>query len=249
MSQSSKVLSYFDVLLRRSDVELLQGPHWLNDQCISFYFEYLRHDGFADPLPADVLLVGPEASYLLISIGAEAAPIVLDPLHFTRRILVLFVINDKEEVTQLVGGNHWSLAVYSRSTNILYHYDSLHGMNKRSVRRLLEAINGYLPHETSLVEQECPQQQNGYDCGVYVLAVAELLCKRYITAVKNQPQGDGKESYGSDFSTSIINISFDIDSIDAQSLSPDSLADFRQSMLMKVHQLVQKGAEAKHHIT
>lgn len=29
---SDKVLSYGDVLLRRSDVELLDGPEWLNDQ-------------------------------------------------------------------------------------------------------------------------------------------------------------------------------------------------------------------------
>lgn len=29
---NDKVLSYGDNLLRRGDVELLQGPHWLNDQ-------------------------------------------------------------------------------------------------------------------------------------------------------------------------------------------------------------------------
>ena len=29
---SDKVLNYGDVLLRRSDVELLDGPEWLNDQ-------------------------------------------------------------------------------------------------------------------------------------------------------------------------------------------------------------------------
>lgn len=27
-----KVLDYGDVLLREADVELLEGPHWLNDQ-------------------------------------------------------------------------------------------------------------------------------------------------------------------------------------------------------------------------
>ena len=27
-----KVLSYYDVLLRRGDVRLLEGPEWLNDQ-------------------------------------------------------------------------------------------------------------------------------------------------------------------------------------------------------------------------
>lgn len=32
MHPDDKVLSYGDVLIRRSDVELLTGPHWLNDQ-------------------------------------------------------------------------------------------------------------------------------------------------------------------------------------------------------------------------
>jgi hypothetical protein len=32
MHPDDKVLSLGDVLLRRSDVELLAGPHWLNDQ-------------------------------------------------------------------------------------------------------------------------------------------------------------------------------------------------------------------------
>lgn len=31
----ARVLSYHDVLLRKADVELLRGPHWLNDQ-VSF---------------------------------------------------------------------------------------------------------------------------------------------------------------------------------------------------------------------
>lgn len=28
----ARVLSYHDVLLRKGDVDLLRGPHWLNDQ-------------------------------------------------------------------------------------------------------------------------------------------------------------------------------------------------------------------------
>ena len=31
MAATDKVLSYGDVLLRRLDLELLEGPHWLND--------------------------------------------------------------------------------------------------------------------------------------------------------------------------------------------------------------------------
>lgn len=40
------VLSYHESLLRRSDVDLLRGPNWLNDTIISFYFEYLEIDRF-----------------------------------------------------------------------------------------------------------------------------------------------------------------------------------------------------------
>lgn len=33
------VLSFYDSLLRRSDVELLENCGWLNDRIIAFYFE------------------------------------------------------------------------------------------------------------------------------------------------------------------------------------------------------------------
>ena len=33
-TEDDKVLSYGDNLLRQSDVDLLNGPHWLNDQVL-----------------------------------------------------------------------------------------------------------------------------------------------------------------------------------------------------------------------
>jgi len=63
LNPDTKVLSYYDVLLRQSDLDLFTGPHWLNDQCIAFYFEYLIHEVY--PKSADVLLVPGATSYLL----------------------------------------------------------------------------------------------------------------------------------------------------------------------------------------
>ncbi|GLI60307.1 hypothetical protein VaNZ11_002423 [Volvox africanus] len=40
-----KVLDYHDVLLREQDISLLEGPHWLNDQVVAFFFEYLSREG------------------------------------------------------------------------------------------------------------------------------------------------------------------------------------------------------------
>lgn len=48
------VLSKGDTCLREADVALLRGPHWLNDQIVSFYFTHL-----ADSQPDEsALLLG-----------------------------------------------------------------------------------------------------------------------------------------------------------------------------------------------
>ncbi|XP_073141101.1 NEDD8-specific protease 1 isoform X2 [Henckelia pumila] len=40
-SLDEKILSYNDVVLRRSDLDVLSGPYFLNDRIIEFYFSYL----------------------------------------------------------------------------------------------------------------------------------------------------------------------------------------------------------------
>ena len=36
------ILSYFDSLLRQSDLGLLEKPNWLNDKIIAFAFQYYQ---------------------------------------------------------------------------------------------------------------------------------------------------------------------------------------------------------------
>ncbi|KAL3159524.1 hypothetical protein ABBQ38_009940 [Trebouxia sp. C0009 RCD-2024] len=78
---NDKVLSYGDNLLRRGDVELLQGPHWLNDQIITFYFDYLRLERFAKEHD-DVLFVGGAMTFLLNQpAGTGALSDIVAPLE------------------------------------------------------------------------------------------------------------------------------------------------------------------------
>ena len=42
------VNSIGDAVVRESDVKLLEGPHWLSDRIIGFYFEYLHKYIFED---------------------------------------------------------------------------------------------------------------------------------------------------------------------------------------------------------
>lgn len=36
------LLTYYDITIRKKDVECLQPSYWLNDTCIAFYYQYLK---------------------------------------------------------------------------------------------------------------------------------------------------------------------------------------------------------------
>lgn len=75
-SGNDKVCSYHDVLLRASDVDLVKGPHWLNDQITAFYVEYLRREHAV----AGVCLLDASTTFLLASCVAGEARMLLEPL-------------------------------------------------------------------------------------------------------------------------------------------------------------------------
>ena len=208
-------LSYHDVLLRHADVQLLRGPHWLNDQvgaciqfrrdpwlCLSaaaaataaapppaarrrppsplqiidFYFEYLAKESFA-ACPG-LLLMSASSTFLVANLGPGEASAVLAPLGFSTAKLVLMAVNDNGDVEAAGGGSHWSLLSFTPFDNTFRHYDSLAGTNRRAARRVFDAASAARPG-CQLLEAAAPRQSNGYDCGVFVLAMARLLAQRF----------------------------------------------------------------------
>ncbi|PRW59712.1 NEDD8-specific protease 1 [Chlorella sorokiniana] len=180
MDPDAKALDYHDVLLRQGDVQLLAGAHWLNDQVIAFYFEYLLREAFAG---AGVLLVSGDSTYLLANLGPDAGPaVVLEPRGFAAARLVLFAVNNNPDVECAGGGSHWSLLAYSAGGNSFHSYDSMAGSNRQAARAVYKAAAAAAPPGARFVEERAPQQANGYDCGVHVLALAKLLCERAAAA-------------------------------------------------------------------
>ncbi|PNG99960.1 NEDD8-specific protease 1, partial [Tetrabaena socialis] len=129
--------------------------------------------------------------------GPDMAAEVLAPLQPAGRGLVLLPVNDNPDAGQAAGGSHWSLLVFHRPSNTLRHYDSSAGCNTRPARQLASAIGpalaggsgqaaaagpdpalGPAPALPRYVEVAgVPQQSNGYDCGAYVLALADAVCE------------------------------------------------------------------------
>lgn len=73
--------------LMSSDCLLLRDQEWLNDQVMAFYFEYLRQEAFPN-IRDDLLLIDPSTAFMLTSLPAESAPLLLQPLQASSKLMV-----------------------------------------------------------------------------------------------------------------------------------------------------------------
>ncbi|KAM7259406.1 hypothetical protein ACFE04_015147 [Oxalis oulophora] len=176
------ILSYNDVVLRRSDLGILNGPHFLNDRLIEFYFSYLPT---THPSP-DILLLPPSIPFWIMNCpDIESLQDFVQPINFPDKKLVIFPVNDNDDVSRAEGGSHWSLLVYYRDANKFVHHDSCRGLNAWSAKKLYRAVVGYMGNSdksSNGMYVECdnsPRQVNGYDCGLYVTAIARAICSWY----------------------------------------------------------------------
>lgn len=176
-----KILGYNDVVLRRSDLDILNGPNYLNDRIIEFYFSYLSSSFPSD----DILLVPPSIAFWIKECPDPASlKDFMEPLHLPRRKLILLPINDNSDVCMAEGGSHWSLLAFERNSNVFVHHDSSYGfMNEYHAKQVYKVTLPYTA--SSAIYKECPgtpKQVNGYDCGVYVLAIARVICQWYASS-------------------------------------------------------------------
>lgn len=172
------VLSYRDSLLRRSDVSLLEGPHWLNDQVIGFAFEYFSAERFR-VLGETIIFISPEVTqFIKYASSHEELAVFLEPLGLPSRHWVFLAVNDNSN--QTAGGSHWSLLVYHHHSSQFSHYDSQNGSNSLHACRIASKLEPFLcgRRKAVFVEEPCPAQQNSYDCGMYVICIAEALCEK-----------------------------------------------------------------------
>lgn len=171
------VLSYFDCLLRASDVELLQGSHWLNDVIIGFYFEYLD-ETFNKDGRRDFYFISPELTQLLKMTDPDQYIIFLDPFSISECKCILFPLNNCDR-KDAAGGTHWSLLIFCKGDKTCYHFDSAKGYNASIASKFAENVMSCVLDKNEpnkrFVEVDSPQQNNGYDCGVYVLCLADII--------------------------------------------------------------------------
>ncbi|KAF5291579.1 hypothetical protein FQR65_LT01892 [Abscondita terminalis] len=168
------ILSFHESLLRVSDVDLLRGPCWLNDSIISFYFEYLEISRFRkNPM---LVFVHPQVTQCIKLSPSTEIKVFLEPLLSNLCRFIFFALNDNEQ-TEVSGGSHWSLLVYSCAERMVFHFDSSRGTNHQQAIEFTSKLFRYfgLANYGCFSEPMCLQQSNGYDCGIHVICNAEHI--------------------------------------------------------------------------
>lgn len=182
------VLSYFDSVIRESDINILKSTMWLRDGIIGFYFEYLQHEKYKDN--NGLLFISPEVTQCLKETTSSDIPLFLDPIDAKKKQLIFMALNDCADVTS-PGGSHWSLLIYDRPQNTFYHADSFNDSNYAQAKKLVKNLSVYFNPEiceSNLQALDVLQQENSYDCGVHLLCnvdhiVEHFVCNKNLTSL------------------------------------------------------------------
>ncbi|KAJ2711773.1 SUMO1 sentrin specific peptidase 8 [Coemansia spiralis] len=176
MAADRVVLDFENAEVRTSDYESLRPEGWLTGEIINFYWTFLERREFR--AEAAVLFLGTYTAYR-ISNAASAA--VTDSIsaqlsdEMRAHQVILIPLNSR---------SHWSLLVYCRLTRTFYHYDSISKHNRSfaecAAGRFLRVLEPRAKDGFYFKSMQTPQQNNDYDCGIYVLAIAEELARRFI---------------------------------------------------------------------
>ncbi|KAJ2745658.1 SUMO1 sentrin specific peptidase 8 [Coemansia sp. BCRC 34301] len=187
MTVDAVLLDFENAEVRTSDFESLKPEGWLTGEIINFYWTYLERREFRSE-PA-LLFLGTYTAYRISN--AESSS-VTDSISTQLsgelggdRQLILIPLNHR---------SHWSLLVYCRPTRTFYHYDSINRHNRsfaeRAAGRFLRVLEPRLKEGFYFKSVQTPQQNNDFDCGVYVLTIAEELARRYVKHLKSRERDD-----------------------------------------------------------
>ena len=170
----TKILNLYDCILRQCDLDCLQPQRWLNDNIIEFYLQYLS--SYIPPDRKDILYIPPSTTFLMLQGGLEVAKSVSESLDLQEYSTVFFALNDNANPESLYGGTHWSSLVVDVQSSHCIHYDSSIGSNTHVAQRFARVLSGIFAKDVTLDHaRDCPQQDNGYDCGLFCIYTASSI--------------------------------------------------------------------------
>lgn len=184
ISDDEKILQFFDVSIYKEDLDNLKDDEWLNDNNISFIYEYLERyqlNNFDKLVSNSIVLLRPSMVYLLANHPSpKDLKGVLPPLENTK--FIFLPVNDNDDVESSCAGSHWSLVIISLLDRTALIYDTLERANETEAKQVISQASKYLDVNFQIkIIDKTPQQTNGSDCGVMVGQITSFLLSRLLS--------------------------------------------------------------------
>ncbi|KAK3922222.1 Sentrin-specific protease 2 [Frankliniella fusca] len=165
------IISAHSITLRRRDLATLMcGNKWLNDQVINFYLQLIQNRGQREGYPSVKVL----STFLFPALQAKESSLCNE---WDRNMPDLF--NFKYCLIPIHYNDHWSLIIIHVNMRIIEYFDSLRIGNKACFQIVTDFIRKTTKQEIWICHciEDRPIQENGYDCGMFVLAYAEQFTR------------------------------------------------------------------------
>lgn len=169
---------YKDIEVHIDDFKSLRGKSWLNDRIIHIYGRIIE-DGHED-----IKFIPPcTVQYIRFKGGKEVTSVV-SSWNLSNYSMVFIPFTNSESARD--PGNHWSLLVwFPKSGNRFYHCDSYQNISELSHSSLKVAMSIVKKliclcklKKYKFIKAAVPQQDNNYDCGLYLLAYIDFLVEK-----------------------------------------------------------------------
>ncbi|CCH41875.1 Sentrin-specific protease 2 [Wickerhamomyces ciferrii] len=183
INDDEKILQFFDVSIYKEELDNLKDDEWLNDNNISFLYEYLERyqlNSFNKLIKDSIILLRPSMVYLLAN---TSAPLelkgVLPPLENSK--FIFLPVNDNDDVETASAGSHWSLIVISLLDQTAFIYDTMERANETEAIQVIKKLMEYLGYQLKIkIIENTPQQINGSDCGIMICQITGFLLSRLL---------------------------------------------------------------------
>ncbi|KAI9028589.1 hypothetical protein DFJ74DRAFT_494723 [Hyaloraphidium curvatum] len=197
------VLEYGDVVLRKADLHTLEDRQtFLTDTVIEYAMERLELEGTTSRNRSwRVKLLRPSMVHLLAHSSIDSTDVasllgltLLGANSDATDQAIFLPCNDQSR--NAVGGTHWSLLVLHERCRdgahefVYRYYDSMNSYNEPSAQRVRNRLSSALAststdsdtlvmlRKASFASMVCPQQANGFDCGIFLVAFVQELVGR-----------------------------------------------------------------------
>lgn len=155
---------------------------WLTDEEITYAYQEIAQELGNSPAKK-IKLVSPSEVRSIQELEKEYLEEIIKEIK--QADIIFFPINNSENHETADSGSHWTLLVLQNSQSSIlagYHYDSLGNQNiPKNATNLVNKLCKELEKDTdyTIYSGKNPQQTNGSDCGVFLIAFTRALAKRF----------------------------------------------------------------------